>query len=80
MLEKDSKAVQYILTERYLSTQLIYSPNMTKFSLKYNKLNIHTYIINAMELKLFYRLSLLIPGLLRQHPHFKTTDISADHF
>lgn len=74
-LEKNSRAVPYILIECYLSMQLISLPKMTKLSVKYSKLNIHTYIINAMELRLFYRLFLLIPGLLRQHPHFKTTGI-----
>lgn len=62
----------------YLSMQLIYLPNMTKLSVQYSKLNIRTNVISAMELELFHRL--LIPGLLRQHPHFKTAGISADHF
>lgn len=55
-------------------------PTMTKLSVKYSKLNIPTFIINAMELRIFHKLSLLIPGL-RQQPYFKTTDtFSTDYF
>lgn len=56
----------------------MYLPTMTKLSVKYSKLNICTFIINAMELRIIHKLPLLIPGL-RQQPHFKTTDtFSAD--
>lgn len=50
-----------------------------KLCAKSSKLNVHTLIINAMELRNSHKLSLLIPGL-RQQPHFKTTDTFSSIF
>lgn len=73
---RTQRAAQYILIQCYLSMQL----SVSWLSFMSSKLNIHTFIINAMEWRIFHKLSLLIPGL-RQHAHFKTTDtFSADYF